>query len=141
MEQKPLMLMGRQLDRAWSERLRKISAEAGIPDPYARILAYLHRHPGASQKELSEYVQKTYAAISQTVKELLREDFVRRETDSADQRYAKLYLTEKGQAYALHLREEISKAEARVRLALPVGKEAEIAALLEHLYEAVRKEQ
>ena len=90
MEQKPLMLMVRQLDRAWSERLRKISAEAGIPDPYARILAYLHRHPGASQKELSEYVQKTYAAISQTVKELLREDFVRRETDSADQRYAKL---------------------------------------------------
>ena len=139
MEQKPLMLMVRQLDRAWSERLRKISAEAGIPDPYARILAYLHRHPGASQKEISE--QKTYAAISQTVKELLREDFVRRETDSADQRYAKLYLTEKGQAYALHLREEISKAEARVRLALPVGKEAEIAVLLEHLYEAGRKEQ
>ena len=72
---------------------------------------------------------------------MLREDFVRRETDSADQRYAKLYLTEKGQAYALHLREEISKAEARVRLTLPAGKEAEIAALLEHLYEAVRKEQ
>ena len=141
MEQKPLMLMVRQLDRAWRERLRKISAEAGIPEPYARILAYLHRHPGASQKEISEYTQKTYAAISQTVKEMLREDFVRRETDSDDQRYAKLYLTDKGQAYALQMREEIGKAEARVRQALPVGKEAEIAALLEHLYEAVRKEQ
>ena len=72
---------------------------------------------------------------------MLREDFVRRETDSDDQRYAKLYLTDKGQAYALRMREEIGKAEARVRQALPVGKEAEIAALLEHLYEAVRKEQ
>ena len=99
------------------------------------------RHPGASQKELAEYAQKTYAAISQTVKEMLQEDFVRREIDSEDQRYAKLYLTEKGQDYAMRLRAEIGKAEARVRLALPAGKEEEIAALLEQLYEAVRKEQ
>lgn len=141
MNGKPLMLMVRQLDRAWRERLRKISAEAGIPDPYARILSYLHRNPGASQKELSEYTQKTYAAISQTVKEMLREDYVYRETDSDDQRYARLYLTEKGITYALRMREEIGKAEEQVRMALPAGKEEEVAALLEQLYEAVRKEQ
>ena len=141
MKEKPLMLMVRQLDRAWRERLRKIAAEAGVPDPYARILAHLYRNPGASQKDLSEHTQKTYAAISQTVKEMLREDFVRRETDSEDQRYAKLYLTDKGQDYALRMREEIDKAEQRVRQALPAVKETEIAELLEQLYEAVRKEQ
>jgi DNA-binding MarR family transcriptional regulator len=141
MEQKPLMLMVRQLDRAWRERLRKISAEAGIPDPYARILAYLHRNPGASQKDLAEHTQKTYAAISQTVKEMLREEYVRRETDSEDQRCAKLYLTEKGRNCSLQLRTEIGKAEERVRMALPAGKEEEIATLLGQLYEAVRKEQ
>lgn len=141
MKGKPLMFMVHQLDRTWRERLRRISAEAGIPDPYARILAYLHRNPGASQKDLSEHTQKTYAAISQTVKEMLREDFVRRETDSEDQRYARLYLTEKGLVYAQRLREEIGKAEKRVRLALPADKQEEVSALLEQLYEAVRKEQ
>ncbi len=141
MNGKPLMFMVRQLDRAWRERLRRISAEVGIPDPYARILAYLHRNPGASQKDLSEHVQKTYAAISQTVKEMLREDYVRRETDSEDQRYAKLYLTEKGRTYALRLRQEIGRAEERVRMALPADQQEEVSALLEQLYEAVRKEQ
>ena len=72
---------------------------------------------------------------------MLREDFVRRETDSEDQRYARLYLTEKGLAYAQRLREEIGKAEKRVRLALPADKQEEVSALLEQLYEAVRKEQ
>lgn len=141
MNGKPLMFMVRQLDRAWRERLRKISAEAGIPDPYARILAYLYRNPGASQKDLSEHTQKTYAAISQTVKEMLREEYVRRETDSQDQRFAKLYLTEKGAGCALRLREEIGKAEERVRMALPAQRQEEVSALLEQLYEAVRKEQ
>lgn len=141
MKEKPIMFMVRQLDRAWRERLRRISAEEGIPDPYARILSYLHRNPGASQKDLSEHTQKTYAAISQTVKEMLREDYVRRETDSADQRYARLYLTEKGAGCAQRLREEIGKAEERVRMALPERQQEEVSALLEQLYEAVRKEQ
>ena len=141
MKEKPLMFMVRQLDRAWLERLRRISAEVGIPDPYARILSYLHRNPGASQKDLAEHTQKTYAAISQTVKEMLREDYVRREIDSEDQRYAKLYLTEKGISCALRLREEIGKAEDRVRMALPAHRQEEVSALLEQLYEAVRKEQ
>ena len=138
---KPLMLLVRQLDRAWGERLRAISAEAGIPDPYARILAYLHRNPGASQKDWAEHTQKTYAAISQTVKEMLREGYVRRETDSEDQRCAKLYLTEKGEACSLHLRTEIGRAEERVRMALPPERQEEVSVLLEQLYEAVRKEQ
>lgn len=141
MNGKPLMFMVRQLDRAWLERLRRISAEVGIPDPYARILSYLHRNPGASQKDLAEHTQKTYAAISQTIKEMLREDYVRREIDSEDQRYAKLYLTEKGTDCALRLREEIGKAEERVRMALPPQRQEEVSALLEQLYEAVRKEQ
>lgn len=141
MNGKPLMFMVRQLDRAWRERLRHISAEVGIPDPYARILSYLYRHPGASQKDLAEHTQKTYAAISQTVKEMLREGYVRREIDSEDQRYAKLYLTEKGTYCALRLREEIGRAEERIRMALPAQRQEEVSVLLEQLYEAVRKEQ
>lgn len=141
MNRKPLMLMVRRLDRSWQERLRQISMEMGIPDPYARILGYLHRNPGVSQKEIAEQTQKTGAAISQTVKEMLREGFVRRETDSQDQRYARLYLTEKGQQCALGLREAIDRAEEEIRLALPAEKQEEIADLLEHLYRVVRKEQ
>ena len=140
MQEKPLMLMVRQLDRTWRERLRKISADAGIPDPYAQILAHLSRHPGASQKELAEHTQKTYAAISQTVKEMLREDYVRREVDDQDQRYAKLFLTEKGVDCARRLRKEIQKAEEQVRMALSAQQQEEVAALLQQLYEAVRKE-
>ena len=140
MQEKPLMLMVRQLDRTWRERLRKISADAGIPDPYARILAYLSRHPGASQKDLAKHTQKTYAAISQTVKEMLREEYVRREVNAQDQRYAKLFLTEKGIDCASRLRKEIEKAEDQVRMALSAQQQEEVAALLQQLYEAVRKE-
>ena len=140
MQEKPLMLMVRQLDRTWRERLRKISADAGIPDPYARILAHLFRYPGSSQKDLAEYTQKTYAAISQTVKEMLREGYVRREVDDQDQRYAKLFLTEKGVDCAQRLRKEIEKAEEQVRMALSAQQQEEVAALLQQLCEAVRKE-
>ncbi len=137
---KPLMLTIKHLDKEWLKYLRKISNEIGMPDAYRQIIMYLSRNPGASQKQVAEFCQMTCAAISQTIKEMQLSGYVIKEADQADQRYFKLYLTDKSKEKVDIIREKIHMADDFITKTVSPEKEAEIVEILSSLTEIIRKE-
>lgn len=125
MDKKPLMLTIKHTDRLWNGYMRKIALEAGIPDSYRTIIMFLSRHGEASQKELAEFAQTTYAAVSRTVKEMRLTGYVTKETADGDRRYAKLTLTDKGRECGERIRDKIFQAERTIAQALD-GEEEKI---------------
>jgi len=137
---KPLMYTIKQLDKEWLKYLRKNSGEIGISDTYRRIIMYLNRNPGANQKMIAEYCNMTSAAISQTIKEMQLVGYIYKETDEIDQRYYKLYLTDKAKEKVEYIHETIQKADSFITKTVSPEKEAEIVEILTALTETIRKE-
>jgi len=140
MDNKPLMLTIKQTYKEWANYMRKLALEAGIPDSYRMIIMFLARNPGASQKKIAEHCQKTYASISQTVKAMLQADYLTKEINTADQRYAQLYLTEKGQSGVNRIKNKIHEADRIITSVITPEKERDMIDLLDKLNETIRKE-
>lgn len=131
--QKPLMRTIKCTYKLWADYMRTVAVECGVPDSYRVVLPFLLRHPGASQKDIAEYRNITTASVSQIVKEMQRTGFLRKETNSEDARYVKLYLTEKGEAYAKELHDRTKRADEKITQLLSPEKEREMMDLLEEL--------
>ena len=112
--------------KEWVKHMRKCALEVGIPDSYRMIIMYLSRNPGASQKMLAEFADKTTAAINQTVKEMQANGYIRKETDEADGRYTRLYLTDKGAERSELLRERLRVSDEFITNAIGEEKEKEL---------------
>ena len=140
MDNKPLMLVIKHTYREWTNFMRKLALEAGIPDSYRMIVMYLARHPGTSQKDLAEHCQTTPAAVSQTIREMQLTGYITKETSTEDKRFAKLYLTEKGQSSADRIRTKIHEADRIITSAITKEKETELIEVLNLLSETIRKE-
>ena len=138
--EKPLMLVIRNTYRLWANYMKTVAAEAGVPDSYRMVLTFLLRHPGASQKELAAHCGITTASVSQTVKVMQMTGYLKKETDDRDQRYVKLYLTEKGAACAAEIRRIIAKADAQVSALLTEEKERAIREMMAELACIIEKE-
>lgn len=135
----PLMRTIIRTNKQWTLYRRKISQEIGIPDSYRMILMYLSKHPGASQKEIAEFRDITTSSVNQTVKEMLLTGFLEKQTDEADQRCTKLYLTEKGQQCARLIRQRIEEAEEKVARFITPEKKKEIIELLTALSDQIQR--
>lgn len=138
--EKPLMMTIRDVYRLWSNHMRQIAAQVGVPDAYRMVLTFLLRHPGASQKELAAHCGITTASISQTVKEMQMTGYLKKEIDEKDQRYVKLYLTEKGKTCAAEIRRKLALADKRISELLTPEREKEILEGLEELSQILEKE-
>lgn len=139
-EQRRVMMAVGRTRHAWLNHAKAVAQELGIPDSYRSVISYLHRHPGANQKNIAEFSNVTTAAINQAVKEMIKDGYVEKETDAADKRYTKLFLTEKGQETALKLRERIRKSDEIITAAITPEKEAEMIELLDKIYDCIRRE-
>ena len=139
-DNRPLMLMMMQTCKQWQQYMRHIALGEGIPDPYRQIIAYLARHPGANQKALALHCQRTTAAISQTIKEMERTGYVRKDQDKIDQRATLLFLTDKGQAHSDRVCAHLHEADQVITRAITPEKEQEMKQLLELLSDTIRKE-
>ncbi len=137
---KPLMFIIKQLDKEWKKYLRRISVEIGMSDTYRKIIMYINRNPGSSQKQLAEFCDMTNAAISQIIKEMQLSGYVIRECDEADQRCLKLFLTDKAKEKVDIIRDKIHIADDFVTKTISQKKEDEMVAILSNLIETVRKE-
>lgn len=138
--EKPLMLVIRDTYKLWSNYMRMVAAGAGVPDSYRMILTFLLRNPGASQKELAAHCGITTASVSQTVKEMGMTGYLKKESDPLDQRYVKLYLTEKGTSCAEQIREKIRRADGQISARLTWEKEQQMRELLAQLERIIEKE-
>lgn len=126
--------------RAWNNHVRQIALAEGIPDSYRPVLMYLHREPGASQREVAEFAEVTTSAINQVVSSMLKENYLRKETDPSDKRNTRLYLTEKGEQVAGKLRGRLGESDDAITAFLGEERETELIELLESLAEYVREE-
>ena len=125
---------------AWNEYVREIALAEGIPDSYRPVIMFLHHHPGFSQRSTAEFVGVTTSAINQVVKNMLEENYLRKESDPSDRRSCKLYLTEKGEAVALRLHEKLDEADDAITALIGAEREKELMDLLAQLTEFIRKE-
>lgn len=137
---KPLMFTIKQLDKEWKKYLRRISQEVGMSDTYRKIIMFLSRNPGSNQKQLAEFCDMTCAAISQIIKEMQLLGYVNKECDKNDQRYFKLFLTDKAKEKVDIIRDKIQIADDFVTKTISPEKEAEMVETLNILIDSVRKE-
>lgn len=136
----PLMLEMKYTRKLWLNYIRRMTAEAGVPDSYRMILMFLLRNPGTSQKELAQYCNITTASISQTVKEMQLTGYLTKETDAKDQRFVKLFLTDKGEAAAGAIRRKFQEADRIITDKLTPERRDLFIQMLHELAEIIEKE-
>jgi DNA-binding MarR family transcriptional regulator len=120
--------------------MRKCALEVGIPDSYRMAIMFLSKHPGANQKQLAEFANKTTAAVNKTVKEMQSDGFVMMETDENDRRYTRLFLTEKGSLKADVLRDRLHRSDDIITARITKDREEELIALLNEVYGVIKEE-
>ena len=124
---------------AWERYQKTLALRLGVPDPYLRILRFVARHPGASQQMIAQFGQVTTAAVNQTVKEMLKDGYLRKETDESDRRYSKLYLTEQGEALSRELRQMLSETDGKITAAIGAEREEKMIELLDLIHDCIRE--
>jgi len=136
---KTLMMAIGRTHKAWVDHMRKCALEVGIPDSYRTVIMFLSRNPGANQKQLAEFSNKTTAAINQTVKEMLSDEYLRKETDQSDQRYTRLFLTQKGEEKSEKLRERLHSSDEAITSLITEDKEQELISLLDAVFDDIKR--
>lgn len=126
--------------RAWKNHMKEIALAVGIPDSYRTVILFLSRRPGANQRNIAEFADVTTSAVNQTVKNMINEGYLRKETDECDKRNSKLFLTEKGEETAEKLRERLSISDESITTLITPEKEAEMMELLEKITDYIRRD-
>jgi len=134
-----MMAIGRTR-HAWMNHTKSVALSIGIPESYRVVISYLARNPGANQRKIAEFSNVTTSAINQTVKNMIADGYVQKETDDCDRRNTKLFLTEKGEEAALLLREKLHKSDEVITALITQEKEAEIIAVLDRIYDCLQEE-
>ncbi|MBF0248923.1 MAG: winged helix-turn-helix transcriptional regulator [Alphaproteobacteria bacterium] len=75
-----------------------ILAEDGFGRAHHRVVYFIKRNPGISVNQLLGILKITKQALARVLGQLVREGFVRQDTDPADRRRRTLALTAKGDA-------------------------------------------
>lgn len=141
MERKRSVMMAlSRTKRAWDNHIKEIALSVGIPDSYRTIIMYLTRHPGANQRNIAEFSDITTSAVNQTVKSMIAEGYLQKETDTNDKRHSRLFLTEKGEAVASTLRERLHTSDEVITSLITPEKEAEMIALLDKITDCIRRD-
>lgn len=126
--------------RAWNDYMKQITLAEGLPNAYRQVIMFLYHNPGGSQRNVAEFADITASAVNQTVKNMLAEEYLRKETDPTDKRNSRLYLTEKGEGIALRLRHKLDNADDAITAFLGKEKEEETIRLMQRLTEFIREE-
>lgn len=139
-KRRTLMMAMARTRRAWNNHVKEVALAIGIPDSYRTIISFLHRNPGANQRNVAEFADVTTSAINQTVKSMMEEGYLRKEIDDCDKRHSKLFLTEKGEDVAKRLKECLSASDEIITDLVTPEKEAELIELLDKITECIRRD-
>ncbi len=141
MERKRTLMMAMaRTRRAWNNHVKEVAHSIGIPDSYRMIISFLHRNPGANQRNIAEFADVTTSAVNQTVKSMQEEGYLKKETDDCDKRHSKLFLTEKGELAAEKLRERLSASDEVITELVTPEKEEELIALMDKITDCIRRD-
>lgn len=87
-----------KVSRRVHDRLRVAFRDSGLPPLALGLLRMLREQPGLSISELARHINVAKSYISRTAEQLVTLGYVERRTDDADQRLARLYVTEAAEA-------------------------------------------
>ncbi|WP_050613695.1 MarR family winged helix-turn-helix transcriptional regulator [Bacillus testis] len=128
--------MGRYIAQIYCKGSAIISKELqefGIGSGQYRFLLQLYRQDGISQEELSKLLLVDKATVARAMKKLEEENLVYRVRDQKDNRYYKVFITEK----ALDIKEEVfNKVHAwdeTIKQSLTKEEEAQMIYLLQKI--------
>lgn len=134
-----LMMAMARTRRAWTNHVKEVALNIGIPESYRMVISFLHRNPGANQRNIAEFADVTTSAINQTVKSMIEEGYLRKETDSSDKRHSKLFLTEKSEEIAGKLLERLNASDEVITALVTPEKEEELIELLDKITDCIRR--
>ncbi len=141
MERKRTLMMAMaRTRRAWNNHVKEIALAVGIPDSYRTVILFLAREPGANQRNIAEFADVTTSAVNQTVKSMISEGYLQKETDGSDKRHSRLFLTEKGEDTARKLRERLQLSDEVITELVTPEKEAELIELLDKITDCIRRD-
>ena len=141
MERKRTLMMAiARTRRAWNNHVKEVAHSIGIPDSYRVVISYLHRNPGANQRNIAEFADVTTSAVNQTVKSMLEEGYLRKETETFDKRHSKLFLTEKGEEVGNKLRERLSASDEVITALVTPEEEAKLIELMDKITDCIRRD-
>lgn len=141
MERKRTLMMAMaRTRRAWNNHVKEIALDIGIPDSYRTVILFLARKPGSNQRNIAEFADVTTSAVNQTVKSMMEEGYLQKETDDCDKRHSKLFLTEKGEEIAQKLRERLHASDEVITALVTPEKEEELIELLDKITDCIRRD-
>lgn len=81
-----------QVNRRMHCLLHEAFRESDLPAPFFVLLREIDRAPGITVSELARRVNLVKSHVSRTVDQLVRQGYVRKESDPGDQRLTRLYI-------------------------------------------------
>ncbi len=91
----------RNLQIILNHKLTGISIRSGQHD----FFYVISRSEGITQKDLSDWLYISKSTTAKAVKNLIDNGYVRKEKDTEDNRFDRLYLTDKGKQISAHMQE------------------------------------
>jgi len=139
-KKRSVMMAVARTRRAWQDHTKAVALEIGIPESYRIVISFLSRNPGANQKQIAEFANITTAAVNQTVKEMVSDGYVQKETDENDRRHTRIFLTEKGGETGKRLQERLFHSDEVIKSVISPEKEAEMIELLDKIHDCIRRD-
>lgn len=109
------------LYRAMMKALEAETAPLGIGSGRIFYLFMLYIGEGLTQQEMADRLQADKAAVARTLAQLEDQGYVRRESDPADKRVTRVYLTDKSRALQGDLERAVERVIARLKENLAAG--------------------
>ena len=80
----------------------------------AHTLAYIKKHPGLIQRELSDFFHLRNASVTNMVKNLERDGLIERKIDPKSARNKRIYLTKKGEEIAQDIEDQMNSLNQQI---------------------------
>lgn len=133
-------LMNRIMGR-YNASLREEMADLGLSTPKMRALAVLSVTHGPLIRDLSVYAVVEQSTLSRALDQLQADGLVRRETDSADSRAVRVFITEAGRAAFEALWPQMAASYARMFRGIPEAERGAFVSTLQKMLANIRKHE
>lgn len=133
-------LMNRIMGR-YNASLREEMAGLGLTTPKMRALAVLSVIDGPLIRELAVYSVVEQSTLSRALDQLATEGLIRRETDAADSRATRVFITEAGRAAFATLWPHMAEAHSRMFRGIPPDERRAFVGTLQKMLTNIRKHE
>jgi DNA-binding MarR family transcriptional regulator len=133
-------LMNRIMGR-YNASLRDEMKDMGLTTPKMRALAVLSVVEGPLIGELAVFTVVEQSTLSRALDQLAAEGLARRETDAADSRATRVYITEAGRAAFENLWPHMAAAQGRMFRGIPDDERRAFVGTLQKMLANIRKHE